>query len=120
MQGHERRIEIARGQHPFAVLIGCSDSRVPPELLFGRGLGELFTIRVAGNTVDPAAQGSIEYAVAEFGVPLVLAVRENVRRVVARLRGSGAILPELVEAVRLKVAGARYDLDEGAVDFFED
>src|SRR5689334_22837964 len=52
----KRRLEIASGQAPFAVLVGCSDSRVPPELLFGRGLGELFVIRVAGNTVDTAAQ----------------------------------------------------------------
>ncbi len=48
----DRRIEIARGQAPFAVLVSCSDSRVPPELLFGRGLGELFIVRNAGNTVD--------------------------------------------------------------------
>lgn len=70
--GRARRLEIARGQTPFAVLVSCSDSRVPPELLFGRGLGELFIIRNAGNTVDLVAQGSIEYAVAELGVPLVV------------------------------------------------
>src|SRR5215204_7439829 len=69
--GHERRLEIAEGQTPFAVLVSCSDSRVPPELLFGRGLGELFIIRNAGNTVDTTALGSIENAVAELGVPLV-------------------------------------------------
>lgn len=68
----ERRMEIAEGQAPFAVLVGCSDSRVPPELLFGRGLGELFIIRVAGNTVDTAALGSVEYAVGPLGVPLVV------------------------------------------------
>ena len=72
VQGRERRLEIARGQAPFAVLVSCSDSRVPPELLFGRGLGELFIVRNAGNTVDTAALGSIQYAVAELGVPLVL------------------------------------------------
>src|SRR4051794_19877973 len=68
----ERRLEIAQGQTPFAVLVSCSDSRVPPELLFGRGLGELFLVRNAGNTVDTTALGSIQYAVAELGVPLVL------------------------------------------------
>ena len=67
-----RRLEIARAQAPIAVLVGCSDSRVSPEILFGRGLGELFIIRNAGNTVDITAQGSIEYAVAELGVPLIL------------------------------------------------
>src|SRR5215218_1525320 len=70
--GHERRLEIAEGQTPFAVLVSCSDSRVPPELLFGRGLGELFIVRNAGNTVDTTALGSIEYGVAQLGVPLVV------------------------------------------------
>ena len=72
VEGRERRLEIARGQTPFAVLVSCSDSRVPPELLFGRGLGELFIIRNAGNTIDTAALGSVEYAVAELGVPLIV------------------------------------------------
>ena len=69
---HQRRIELARGQAPFCVLVGCSDSRVPPEVLFGRDLGELFIVRNAGNTVDTAALGSIEYGVGVLGVPLVV------------------------------------------------
>ncbi len=68
----QRRLELAEGQSPFAAYVTCSDSRVPPELLFGRGLGELFIIRNAGNTVDTVALGSIEYAVAELGVPLIV------------------------------------------------
>jgi len=68
----DRRLAIARGQTPFAVLVACSDSRVSPELLFGRGLGELFIVRNAGNTVDTTALGSIEYAVGVLGVPLVV------------------------------------------------
>ena len=72
VQGRERRIELARGQAPFCVLVGCSDSRVPPELLFGRGLGELFIIRNAGNTVNVAALGSVEYGVGVLGCPLVV------------------------------------------------
>jgi carbonic anhydrase len=72
VDGRERRLEIAKGQTPFAVLVGCSDSRVPPELLFGRGLGELFIVRNAGNTIDTTALGSIEYGVAELGVPLIV------------------------------------------------
>jgi carbonic anhydrase len=68
----ERRLEVAEGQAPFATLVGCSDSRVPPELLFGRGLGELFIVRNAGNTVDTTALGSVEYAAAALGVPLIL------------------------------------------------
>lgn len=68
-----RRLAIAKGQQPFAVLISCSDSRVGPEQLFGRGLGELFIVRNAGNTVaSNQSMGSVEYAVAELGVPLVV------------------------------------------------
>lgn len=70
--GRERRVALARGQAPFCVLVGCSDSRVPPELLFGRGLGELFIVRNAGNTIDTAALGSIEYGVGVLGCPLVV------------------------------------------------
>jgi carbonic anhydrase len=70
--GRERRVELARGQAPFSVLVGCSDSRVSPELLFGRGLGELFIVRNAGNTIDTAALGSVEYGVGVLGCPLVV------------------------------------------------
>jgi carbonic anhydrase len=69
---HARRLQIARGQAPFAVLVGCSDSRVPPEQLFGVGLGELFIVRNAGNTVDTVALGSIQYGVLVLGAPLVV------------------------------------------------
>ena len=67
-----RRLEIARGQAPFAVLVGCSDSRVGPEVLFNAGLGELFIVRNAGNTVDTTALGSIQYGVQVLGAPLVI------------------------------------------------
>jgi carbonic anhydrase len=172
VQGRDRRIEIARSQAPIAVLVSCSDSRVPPELLFGRGLGELFIVGNAGNTVDTTALGSIQYAIAELGVPLILvmghercgavdaavqvvtknatfpgsigqmiepivpaviraqgqsgdlldnAVRENVRRVVNRLRtASEPILLDPLRAGKLKIVGARYDLDDGDVDFFDE
>lgn len=70
--GSARRLELAKYQAPFAAYVSCSDSRVPPEVLFGRGLGELFIVRNAGNTVDTAAMGSIEFAVAVLGVPLVV------------------------------------------------
>lgn len=69
---HHRRLQIAREQRPFATLVGCSDSRVGPEQLFGSGLGELFIVRNAGNTVGDHALGSIEYSVAVLGVPLVV------------------------------------------------
>jgi carbonic anhydrase len=70
--GAERRAALAQEQRPFCVLVGCSDSRVSPELLFGRGLGDLFIVRNAGNVVDLAAMGSIEYGVAVLGAPLVV------------------------------------------------
>ena len=72
LMGAERRAALEQGQGPFCVLVGCSDSRVPPELLFGRGLGDLFVIRNAGHVVDLAAMGSIEYGVAVLGAPLVV------------------------------------------------
>ncbi|MGG5886066.1 carbonic anhydrase [Falsiroseomonas sp. HC035] len=82
--GRERRVELARGQAPFCVLVGCSDSRVPPELLFGRGLGELFIIRNAGNTIDTTALGSVEYGVGVLGCPLVVVLgHENCGAVAA-------------------------------------
>jgi carbonic anhydrase len=63
---------LAAGQHPFAITVGCADSRVPPELLFDQGLGDLFDNRVAGNIVDDLLLGSIEFAVEEFGSPLIV------------------------------------------------
>ena len=71
-QDAAHRREVAAGQHPFAVVLGCADSRVPPEIVFDVGIGDLFVIRSAGNVVDEAIIGSLEYAVAEFDVPLVL------------------------------------------------
>jgi carbonic anhydrase len=68
----ERRLALADGQQPFATLVGCSDSRVGPEQLFGSGLGELFIVRTAGNNVDTAGMGSIEYSVAVLKVPLIV------------------------------------------------
>jgi carbonic anhydrase len=64
--------EVAAGQHPFAITLGCADSRVPPELLFDQGLGDLFDNRVAGNIVDDLLLGSVEFAVEEFESPLIV------------------------------------------------
>ncbi len=169
--GQERRAVLAQQQSPFCVLVGCSDSRVSPELLFGRGLGELFIVRNAGNVVDLAAMGSIEYGVAVLGAPLVVvlghercgavqaavdvvekdatypgsigqmiepilpaviharrqgtddlldrSVRQNIHRIVQRLRLTEQMLIEPQRTGRLKILGARYDLDDGSVEFFE-
>ena len=67
-----RRRELTAGQEPFAIILGCSDSRVPAEIVFDQGLGDLFVIRVAGNIVAPSQVGSVEFAAARFGTRLVV------------------------------------------------
>jgi len=67
-----RRQEVAAGQRPFAAVVGCSDSRVPPELIFDVGLGDLFVVRAAGNVLDEAGLGSLEYAAGHLGVGIVV------------------------------------------------
>ena len=69
---HHRRTELAGGQDPFAIILGCSDSRVPAEIIFDQGLGDLFVIRVAGNIVAPSQVGSVEFAAARFSTNLVV------------------------------------------------
>lgn len=68
----EQRSQLASGQAPFAIILGCSDSRVPAEIVFDQGLGDLFVIRVAGNIVAPSQIASVEFAVESFGTPLVV------------------------------------------------
>lgn len=70
--GAARRKALIERQDPFAIILGCSDSRVPAEIIFDQGLGDLFVIRVAGNIVAPSQIGSVEFAVSQFGIPLVL------------------------------------------------
>lgn len=72
LTGQARRDELAAGQEPFAVILGCSDSRVPVEIIFDQGLGDLFVIRVAGNIVAPSQIGSVEFAAEQFGTRLVV------------------------------------------------
>lgn len=170
----KRRLEIAKSQAPFAILVGCADSRVGPEHLFGGGLGELFIVRTAGNYVDDAGYGSIAYAIAALGAPLIVvlghercgavdaatklvtnnsqlppsltrmvqpilpavidaqaslgtksdlvdhAIHMNVRHVVRGLREtSDPIIAAPIKDGKVKVVGAYYDLDTGAVDFFD-
>src|SRR5688500_806110 len=72
MLSHTRRAELASGQQPIAIVLGCSDSRVPAEVVFDQGLGDLFVIRVAGNIVAPSQVGSVEFAAERFGTRLVV------------------------------------------------
>jgi carbonic anhydrase len=164
-----RRTGVANSQMPWATIVSCADSRVPPELLFGGlGLGELFVARNAGNMVDTATMGTIEYGAAVLGVPLIVvlghqrcgaveaacdvvtkkatfpgsiapmvkaivpaalavksrpgdfvdnAVRESARRTAVQIATKSKIVADLVKAGKVKVVAARYDLDEGRVEY---
>lgn len=163
-QTADRRSEVASGQNPFAIILGCADSRVSPEVIFDQGLGDLFVIRVAGNIIDDAILGSIEYAAEHFHTPLIVvlghsncgavgatvaggeleghlpsltkaiqpavelaktqdgdlldnSVKANAKIVTEQLKTSQPILSKLVNAGKLEVVAARYDLDSGQVDF---
>jgi carbonic anhydrase len=73
-QDPEHRLRVSQGQQPFATILTCSDSRLPPEVIFDQGLGDLFVVRVAGNIVDAALTGSVEYAVDHLNTPLVVVI----------------------------------------------
>jgi carbonic anhydrase len=77
LASEKRRLNLLEGQSPFAIILGCSDSRVPAEIIFDQGLGDLFVIRVAGNIVAPSQVGSIEFAVETYGTPLVVVLCHN-------------------------------------------
>ena len=89
--GRMRRSELAASQEPFAIVLGCSDSRVPAEIVFDQGLGDLFVIRVAGNIVAPSQVGSVEFAAERFGTRLVVVLGHTL---------CGAILATLEELGR--------------------
>jgi carbonic anhydrase len=162
-----------QAQRPFAIILGCSDSRTPVEILFDEGFGDLFVVRIAGNIVAPSVVGSIEFAAAQFGSRLVVvmghtrcgavaatvraletglgpesqnirsitdriaphiqglvrpgapgsvireAVRANVRASADHLRHGSRLIEDMVAAGRVAVVGAEYELETGAVDFFD-
>ena len=84
--GSVRRNELTTEQHPFAIVLSCTDSRVPPEIVFDQGLGDLFVVRVAGNISEPFALGSIDYAIKVLHVPLIVVLgHENCGAVAAAL-----------------------------------
>jgi carbonic anhydrase len=88
---HARRLALTSGQEPFAIILGCSDSRVPAEIVFDQGLGDLFVIRVAGNVVAPSQIGSVEFAATRFGTRLVVVLGHS---------QCGAVLATLEELAR--------------------
>lgn len=102
-QDSERRSQTSGGQHPFAIILSCADSRVVPELIFDTGIGELFVVRVAGNVANTSTIASIEYAVAHLGAKLILVLgHENCGAVTAAIEGadSGPNLNHLVSLIR--------------------
>jgi carbonic anhydrase len=170
------RLELVGAQAPFAIILGCSDSRVPVEVVFDQGVGDLFVIRVAGNVAMSPQIGSIEYAALTFGTKLVvilghthcgavqatyeerqkpgglhsdhlkgiinevrpafdafpdqifrkneselihMAVRANVRNMVERVQTESSIIADLVASSTFRVVGAEYDIETGAVEFFD-
>ncbi len=108
-----RRSEVADGQKPFAAILGCSDSRVPPEIIFDCGLGDLFIVRTAGHVIDRAVTGSLELGVIELGVPLILvlghencgAVKETLEVLEGHVQAHDQI-SALVEAIQPAVEKA--------------
>jgi len=171
-----RRAELVSGQSPFAIVIGCSDARVPAEIVFDQGLGDLFVVRVAGNVVAPSQLASVELAAERFGTRLVVVlghsqcgavvatleelrrppgersermraivdrvrpaaepvlegadrlgapeilarvVRANVRNAADHVRHGSRVLERLQAEDGLRVVGAEYALETGAVEFFD-
>ncbi|PHJ59952.1 carbonic anhydrase [Nostoc linckia z18] len=154
---------VAKAQYPFAAILGCADSRVPAEIVFDQGLGDLFVVRVAGNVASDTAIGSLEYSTAVLGSQLIVvlghkrcgavaeaikneplpgrigfvvegikpalanlklttdntsdeAVKANVKYQAKKLQESSGILAKLLDAGKLKIVGACYDIDTGKVN----
>lgn len=97
-----RLSDLVSGQEPFAIILGCSDSRVPVEIIFDQGLGDLFVIRIAGNIVASSQS-----------------IRANIRVSANHLRYGSEVLEELIEKEKLLVVCAEYCLETGIVDFFD-
>jgi carbonic anhydrase len=119
-----RRLELAASQEPFAAILGCSDSRVPVEIVFDQGLGDLFVIRVAGNIVAPSLIGSVEFAAEQFGTRLVVvlghtqcgAIQTTLQQLQRPIENQSRNLHSIVDLVRPSVEGLlatdlRHDLD---------
>jgi carbonic anhydrase len=109
-QSQARLKEVAQAQHPFATLLTCADSRVPPEILFDEGLGDLFDIRVAGNIVTPEVLGSLEYAVAVLGTPVIMILgHERCGAVTAAVQGEHlpGNMNSFVKAIKPAIAKAK-------------
>jgi carbonic anhydrase len=118
------RTSLAKGQHPFAVVLSCADSRVPPEIVFDQGLGDLFVCRTAGQVVDNAVLGSIQYGIAELKIPLIVvlghekcgAVKATVEAVEKKSGKMGNDIDALVAAIKPAVLAAEKTEPKDLVD----
>jgi len=165
-QSVEHRVHSISGRHPFAIVVSCSDSRVPPEIIFDQGIGDIFVVRTAGEVMDNASLGTVEYGVEHLHIPLVVvlghdncgavkaaitgeapghmnylvqaikpavdrakgmkgdlldnAIDANTLDVVATLQATKPILSEAVKEGTLKIVGARYHFNSGAVEILKD
>jgi carbonic anhydrase len=108
------RAALAGGQQPFAAILTCADSRVPPELLFDQSLGDLFVVRNAGNVAEPVGGGSLEYAIEHLGVRLVIVLGHGSCGAVKAVSGSEGTLPGQLAAIQRAMPGLReYALEQG-------
>jgi len=111
--GRARRLELALSQAPFATILGCSDSRVPVEIVFDQGLGDLFVIRVAGNIIAPSLIGSVEFAAEQFGTRLVVilghtqcgAIQGTLEQLQRPVENQSRNLRSIVDLIRPSVEG---------------
>jgi carbonic anhydrase len=116
-----RLADMADGQRPFAAVLGCSDSRVPIEVVFGQGPGQLFVVRVAGNIVAPTQLGSLEFAVRQLGVRLVMVLgHSGCGAVDATLAGGVSGAPDYLRALTSRIeSGIRPAIDDRSLSSAE-
>lgn len=120
LQDQSRRNELIEGQHPYAIVLSCSDSRVVPEIAFDTGLGELFVVRVAGNIANTSSIASMEYAVAHTGTPvLIVLAHQSCGAVTSAVRGgdNGKNLSHLLAHIEpaIRACGEDASVDEVAI-----
>lgn len=110
---HEkRRLSTKKRQKPFAVILGCADSRVAPEIIFDQGIGDLFVVRVAGNVTDPVVLESIDFAVAALDSVIILVLgHANCGAVDATLTGNDQLIPEIAKRIEPAIQHAE-DLED--------
>ncbi|OPY49674.1 MAG: carbonic anhydrase [Methanosaeta sp. PtaU1.Bin112] len=124
-QSEERMSELLSGQHPFAIVVGCSDSRIPPEVIFDQGMGDIFVIRTAGQVMDNVTLASIEYAAEHLNVPLVVVLGHDSCGAVTAVVKGGEVpghLNSLVDYIQpavdeAKAAGNEDQLLNNSIDY---